>query len=66
MVLSEPLYTADEFLALVATPAYDGKRLELIEGEIIEMPPSSHEVKVSRRAWCVIWVNLPMITISVM
>jgi len=39
------LYTADEFEALLATPEYRDRRLELIDGEIVEkMPTEEHGV----------------------
>jgi Uma2 family endonuclease len=43
MAISERLYTADEFLAIASLPENSLRRLELIEGEIVEMPPSSQE-----------------------
>ena len=41
MVLLEKLYTADEFFEIVQLPENDEKRLELDDGEIIEMAASS-------------------------
>jgi len=41
MVLLEKLYTADEFFEIVQLPENDEKRLELDDGEIVEMAASS-------------------------
>ncbi len=39
MTTAQKLMTADDLLAM----PYDGKRYELVRGELIEMPPASHE-----------------------
>ncbi len=41
MVLREKLYTADEFFEFASLPENDEKRLELDDGEIVEMAESS-------------------------
>ncbi len=41
MALREKLYTADEFFEIAGLPENDEKRLELDDGEIIEMAESS-------------------------
>lgn len=43
MVAREKIYTAGDLWELSQLPAYEGKRLELIDGEIIEMPPTGGE-----------------------
>jgi len=43
MVLQERLYTAAEFWEIVQRPENADKRLELIDGEIVEMAPSSQK-----------------------
>jgi Uma2 family endonuclease len=40
MVIGEKLYTADEFFDIARLPENENRRLELQNGEIIEMPPS--------------------------
>src|SRR5215213_2861973 len=40
MVVRENLYTADDLWELSHSTEYEGKRLELSEGELIEMSPS--------------------------
>lgn len=40
MVVGEKLYTADEFFEWVQSEAYTDRRLELVTGVIVEMPPS--------------------------
>lgn len=40
MITREKLYTAEEFLELARLPENEGRRLELEDGVIIEMPPS--------------------------
>ena len=41
MVTQEKLYTAEEFWEITQLPENADKRLALVDGEIIEMPPSS-------------------------
>lgn len=41
MSVTEKLYTAEEFWELAQLPENRHRRLELVNGEIIEMPPSS-------------------------
>jgi len=41
MAVQEKLYTAAEFIEIVQLPENEAKRLELIDGEICEMAPSS-------------------------
>jgi Uma2 family endonuclease len=41
MLLGERLYTAEEFFEIAGLPENDEKRLELDDGEIVEMAPSS-------------------------
>lgn len=41
MVTQPKLYTVEEYLAVALLPENEHKRLELIEGQIVEMPPSS-------------------------
>jgi Uma2 family endonuclease len=41
MVAQERLYTAEEFWEIAQLPENADKRLALVDGEIIEMPPSS-------------------------
>ncbi|PJF29252.1 MAG: hypothetical protein CUN52_09335 [Phototrophicales bacterium] len=41
MRVSDKLYTAEEFLAFCELPENEGRRFELVDGEIMEMPPSS-------------------------
>lgn len=41
MTVQQKSYTTAEFLEFAALPEYQRKRLELIDGEIVEMPPSS-------------------------
>ena len=41
MVAQERLYTAEEFWEIALLPENADKRLALVDGEIIEMPPSS-------------------------
>jgi len=41
MAISERLYTAEEFFDYAAKPENDAKRLELDDGVIVEMSPSS-------------------------
>lgn len=41
MTIKEKLYTAEEFWEFTQLLENEGKRFELIDGEIIEMPPSS-------------------------
>ena len=41
MVAQERLYTAEEFWEIAQQPENADKRLALVDGEIIEMPPSS-------------------------
>ncbi len=41
--LQERLYTADDLWELAHQPEYEGKRLQLIEGEVYEMPPTGGE-----------------------
>lgn len=41
MSVTEKLYTAEEFLAFCELPENEGKRFELVDGEIIEMAGSS-------------------------
>ena len=41
MAVQAKLYTAEEFLEIVLLPENEARRLELIDGEICEMPPSS-------------------------
>jgi Uma2 family endonuclease len=65
MVISERLYTAEEFLALASTPENRGKRLELIKGELVEIPPS-RKTRSSRRVLFAISVNFSMSMISAM
>jgi Uma2 family endonuclease len=43
MVLQERLYTAAEFWEIAQRPENADKRLELIDGEIVEMAPSSQK-----------------------
>ncbi len=43
MVVQEKLYTAEEFWEIASQPENDGRRLELDEGVIVEMAPSSQE-----------------------
>jgi Uma2 family endonuclease len=40
MVLQDTLLTVDSFVEIISRPEYDGKRAELHEGVIVEMPPS--------------------------
>ena len=41
MVMREKLYTADEFWEIAQLPENEGRRLELEDGVIVEMPSSS-------------------------
>jgi Uma2 family endonuclease len=41
MTVQDRLYTADEFWELLSQPGNYNRRLALIDGEIIELPPSS-------------------------
>ena len=41
MVLQERLYTVDEFLEFINRPEFEGKQIELHEGVVVEVPPSS-------------------------
>lgn len=41
MVVQEKHYTVEEFWEISQQPEYEGRRLELDEGVIVEMPPSS-------------------------
>ncbi|MDZ4671545.1 MAG: Uma2 family endonuclease [Phototrophicales bacterium] len=41
MDVKEKLYTAEEFWEFYQLPENEGRRFELVDGEIIEMPPSS-------------------------
>lgn len=43
MVVQERFYTAEEFWELLQEPAYAGRHLELVEGEIREMTPAGGE-----------------------
>jgi len=43
MVILEKLYTADDLWEISHLPENEGKRMELIEGGIIEMPPAGWE-----------------------
>ena len=43
MTIQEKLYTIDEFWEIAHLPENDGKRLELVEGVIVEMPPAGGE-----------------------
>ena len=46
MTTAKKLLTADDLMAMPD----DGKRYELIRGVLIEMPPTSHEHGINRRA----------------
>lgn len=41
MVVREKLYTVEEFLELAQAPENETRRLELADGVVVEMPPSS-------------------------
>jgi Uma2 family endonuclease len=58
MVLQETdkLYTVDEFLAFINQPEFEGKRIELREGSIIEVPPSSKK-NVMLESWLITLLN---------
>ncbi|HEX2905530.1 MAG TPA: Uma2 family endonuclease [Phototrophicaceae bacterium] len=43
MVVQERFYTVEEFWKLLQEPAYAGRHLELVAGEIREMPPAGGE-----------------------
>ena len=43
MTIQEKLYTIDEFWEIAHLPENDEKRLELVEGVIVEMPPAGGE-----------------------
>src|SRR5579859_1978264 len=43
MEIQERLYSVEEFWEIALLPENEHKRLELINGEIVEMPPSSTE-----------------------
>lgn len=47
MTLQEKLYTVDEFLEVAQLPDNADRRLELVDGEIVEMPPSSQKNTVT-------------------
>jgi Uma2 family endonuclease len=53
MVLQERLYTVDEFLEFINRPGFEGKRIELHEGVVVELPPSSRR-NVFLEAWLII------------
>ena len=46
MTTAKKLFTSEDLLAMPD----DGKRYELIRGELIEMPPASHNSRQSRAA----------------
>lgn len=52
MVLQERLYTVDEFREFANRPEFEGKRIELHEGVIVEVPPSSRK-NVFLEAWLI-------------
>ncbi|MBX3066034.1 MAG: Uma2 family endonuclease [Anaerolineae bacterium] len=56
MVLREKLYTVAEFLAYIDQPEFEGRRLELHEGVIVEMPPSSKK-NVRLEGWIITLLN---------
>lgn len=41
MAVQQRTYTVEEFLEIARQPEYEGQRLELLDGELIVMPPSS-------------------------
>lgn len=41
MAVQQQTYTVEEFLEIAQQPEYENTRLELLEGELIVMPPSS-------------------------
>lgn len=47
MVIGEKLYTADEFWVIAQLPENEDKRLALLDGVIVEVPPSSQKNTVT-------------------
>ncbi len=47
MVIGEKLYTADEFWEIAQLPENEDKRLALLDGVIVEVPPSSQKNTVT-------------------